>query len=108
VSPVTPAPLKSSCTTTKVPLNGTTWEKNTVALLIFTRETVTGATATSIILTPTTSPVFIGEAPSKKSPWEEDNAKAVPFVDWDDCVASHQSNTYLPASRKVITPVAGL
>jgi hypothetical protein len=53
-------------------------------LLIFTRDTVTGADATSMIPIPYTSPVFIGELPSRKSPWEDNNSKAVPFVDWDD------------------------
>jgi len=55
---------------------------------------------------PTTSPVLIGETPSKKSPFDDDNANTAPFVDAVDCVPTHQLITYLPASLKVITPVA--
>jgi hypothetical protein len=68
-------------------------------------ETVTGATATSMIPIPTTSPVLIGEFPSNKSSWEDDRAKTIPLADWDDCVATHQSKIYLPDSLKVIIPV---
>jgi hypothetical protein len=74
------APLISSSTITKVPFNGTINEKNTVALLMFTSDKVTGAVITSTIPIPNTSPVFIGEFPSKKSPCEEDKAKEAPLV----------------------------
>jgi hypothetical protein len=81
VGPVGPVGPKSSSTITKVPFNGTCNGKNTVAVLILTRDKVTGATDTFTIPTPKTSPVLIGEFPSKKSPCEEDSAKAAPFVD---------------------------
>ena len=60
-----------------------------------------------MIPTPDTSPAFVGELPSRKSPWDEDRANTVPFVEKVDCVATHQLKTYLPGSRNVITPVAG-
>jgi len=66
---------------------------------------VTGAVVTSTIPTPTTSPVLIGELPSKKSPCEEDIANTDPFVDNDDWVATHQFITYLPDSLNVTKPV---
>ncbi|WP_166429818.1 hypothetical protein [Lacrimispora aerotolerans] len=66
---------------TKDPLNGTIWEKKISALLIFTSDKVTGGAVTSTIPIPKTSPVFIGEFPSRKSPCEDDKANDAPFVD---------------------------
>ena len=72
---------------------------------MFLNSTVTGAAVTSIIPIPTTCPVLPGESPMIKSPWEETNAKTVPMVEGEPCVATHQSNSYLPGSCKVMTPV---
>jgi hypothetical protein len=77
-------------------------------VLAFTNDTVTGAATTSIIPSPTTSPVFRGELPSKKSPCEEESANTVPLADREDWDVTHQFISYLPASLKVITPVAAL
>ncbi|MNW04887.1 hypothetical protein D3C71_2010510 [compost metagenome] len=52
-------------------------------MLEFKSDIVTSSTCTSIIPTPVTSPIFIGEFPSKKSPFEDDNANTVPFIDAD-------------------------
>jgi hypothetical protein len=52
VGPVAPDETMSSSTMTKDPFNGTINEKNTSALLIFTRDNVTGADDTSIIPIP--------------------------------------------------------
>ncbi len=71
-------------------------------------ESVTGAWSTSIIPTPETSPVLIGDAPIKLSPSEVNKPKTAPLVDGDDCVATHQFIAYLPVSLKVITPVTSL
>jgi hypothetical protein len=73
-------------------------------VLAFTNDAVTGAEVTLIIPIPTTSPVFSGESPFKKSLCEEDIANTDPFVDKDDWVATHQFITYLPASLNVILP----
>jgi hypothetical protein len=86
VSPVGPVPPVgppeiSSSTITNDPFNGTTIEKNIGALLMFTSDKVTGAVVTSTIPIPNTSPVFIGEFPSRKSPCEDDRANDAPFVD---------------------------
>jgi hypothetical protein len=77
-------------------------------VLAFTNDTVTGAAATSIIPNPTTSPVFSGELPSRKSPCEEESANTIPLVVREDWDVTHQFISYLPASLKVISPVAGL
>jgi hypothetical protein len=70
-----------------------------------TRASVTGASATSIMPKPTTSVVFIGEFPSRKSPCDDESAKIRPSGVWDDWAATHQLMAYRPASLKVITPV---
>ncbi|WP_158585087.1 hypothetical protein [Lacrimispora algidixylanolytica] len=56
-------------------------EKKIVASLLFISDKVTGAAITSTIPIPKTSPVFIGEFPSRKSPCEDDRANDAPFVD---------------------------
>lgn len=77
VGPVGPVEAVSSSITIKVPFNGTCIEKFIGAVLIFTRDKVTGAALTSIIPTPNTSPVFIGEFPSIKSPCEKHNPDGI-------------------------------
>jgi hypothetical protein len=52
----------------------------TFPVLAFSSVTVTGAATTSIIPSPTTSPVLIGELPSKRSPCEELSAKTTPLA----------------------------
>jgi hypothetical protein len=59
-------------------------------LLAFTNDKVTGAAITSIIPTPTTSVVFIGEFPSRKSPCEVEMAKATHKSASTDWLATHQ------------------
>jgi hypothetical protein len=54
---------------------------------------------------PETCPVLSGESPSRKLPCEVESANTTPVVDGDDCVATHQSMEYLPASLKVMIPV---
>jgi hypothetical protein len=68
-------------------------------------EAVAGAESISTIPFPTTSPVFMGELPSRCAPVEADMANAAPVADCDDCVATHQWNTYRPGSLNVISPV---
>jgi hypothetical protein len=65
---------------------------------MFIRDKVTGVDKTSIIPVPYTSVVLIGEFPIMKSPCDEDNAKAAPLVDSEDCTASHQFIKYRPVS----------
>jgi hypothetical protein len=55
---------------------------------------------------PTTSVVFMGESPSRKSPFDEESANTKPPDVWADWTATHQLMAYRPASLKVITPVA--
>jgi hypothetical protein len=57
---------------------------------MFIRDKVTGAVKTSTRPVPYTSVVLIGAFPIMKSPCDEDNAKAAPLVDSEDCTDSHQ------------------
>jgi hypothetical protein len=68
VGPVGPVLGISSSTIIRVAFNGVAVAKNTVAVLAFTRESITGATTTLIMPSPVTSSVLIGELPSWKSP----------------------------------------
>ena len=108
VGPVGPEETRSSCTTTSVAFTGTLTGKKTVAVLALIRDAVTGAASTSNIPTPETSPVLIGEFPSKKSPCEEEREKTAPLLEAEDWVATHHWTTYLPASLNVMTPVSAL
>jgi hypothetical protein len=99
-------PILSSPITAREAFTGTAGEQKIVALLLLRSSTVTGAAITSMIPIPTTSPVLIGELLVIESPCDEIKVKPAPAGEVDDCVATHQSSSYLPASCRVMMPVA--